>query len=635
MLLHSNRSFVFGLALLFTAGLAEPLKAQNPTLHVDWINDPGGPREHRDFEITDGEFPEVQLIAARTDWLVWSTNGDDPGDIGRIWTDQPGAFGVTVADPFGGPGARNLNDIDLRPSINQVTSVKSGSYITGDLGSAFVKRSDALFVMTVGGDVTGRVESQGDMCLWVMGSVVQGAVIHAQQLSGGCGGQIGRVYVEENLAGTIEIVGDIQGGFYQGQGSFIQIGNEEPGTGNVLPGGAISFQRLHYTQNVLYQPEVWITGDCGGTILFDQIDRGEDGACSLIIEGELTSTGKIGGKYPYGNRFAGTITVDDACAGEIELGWLTQGWPPVPGTLNLPDVFSGRLMLGTVDANVSLVTLADGALIAGNGQGGGVGVVLEDYSISVTEDFQGGAEIKIDKLWGDLNITQQEDTAGGDITVLKEMSGDIDIDGDYEGDITIAIPTGMPSGTKIAISGKLADDGDIEIDGDANGRINIGGRLSGDVSVGGDLTGSNAVNVGGALYGRVLIGGLCDGVIDVAKNLNTGALIRAVEGLGEDGKVLINTSEGDNDAEGTIHFGNADLTIQDDVVYDGCVRVYDNGSGYYGNLSGSLIVNGCHDPANTLNICIDGTYTGSSIQILESGCQYQIPTPKFACGGCE
>lgn len=94
------------------------VEAVDPVINVQW-DDGGTPVPDTHYIITTGEFPEIELIAAHTDWRIWSYDPDNPGnigDMGKIWTDSAGDFRIRVLTPSNGPGARDLNDIDLVPS---------------------------------------------------------------------------------------------------------------------------------------------------------------------------------------------------------------------------------------------------------------------------------------------------------------------------------------------------------------------------------------------------------------------------------------------------------------------------------------------------------------------------------------
>ncbi len=138
--------------------------------------------------------------------------------------------------------------------------------------------------------------------------------------------------------------------------------------------------------------------------------------------------------------------------------------------------------------------------------------------------------------------------------------------------------------------------------------------------------------------GRILIAGLCKGDLLVEKNTVSGSLIRAVTGLAAGATVQINTEQDESDAYGTIHFGNPDLEVQDSVTFDGCIRIFDEdesgNTGDYGNLSGEIVVNGCHGTQDEMIICVDGNAPASAFNVIQDGCGTVIPYPEYECTSC-
>lgn len=133
--------------------------------------------------------------------------------------------------------------------------------------------------------------------------------------------------------------------------------------------------------------------------------------------------------------------------------------------------------------------------------------------------------------------------------------------------------------------------------------------------------------------GRILIDDLCDGSINVLRGTAANSLVRMTGGLDDHGTIEINSSRGAYDAGGNIHVGPDDGTSSDPVVFDGCIRIYDdNGAPVpdHGDLDGYITINGCHATADDLNICIDGFVNGS-ININQPDCQNQVTR---SCGTC-
>lgn len=128
-----------------------------PTVHVIWLQIPPAV-EDVNFEIddTDPHFPKVQLISPSDTWIIWSTDPDNPGqigDIGEITSPNPENFGVRVVAPNGiGPGARDVKGISLIPSDSANYSDLLKINLTGSvLGDLKVQRS--IGVTPTGGSI--------------------------------------------------------------------------------------------------------------------------------------------------------------------------------------------------------------------------------------------------------------------------------------------------------------------------------------------------------------------------------------------------------------------------------------------------------------------------------------------------
>ena len=96
--------------------------AEDPIIHADW-NESGSPELGTDYFVTTDppaspEFPDVRLETGSLTWRVWSTDADNPdniGDIGVISSPHAENFGVRILDDEDGPGARTVKAIMLDP----------------------------------------------------------------------------------------------------------------------------------------------------------------------------------------------------------------------------------------------------------------------------------------------------------------------------------------------------------------------------------------------------------------------------------------------------------------------------------------------------------------------------------------
>ena len=104
---------------------------------------------------------------------------------------------------------------------------------------------------------------------------------------------------------------------------------------------------------------------------------------------------------------------------------------------------------------------------------------------------------------------------------------------------------------------------------------------------------------------------------------------RLVGGL-DHGSIEINTSRGSFNADGDIRVGPTG--VMTDIVFDGCIHIYDDGAVGDGALNGVLIVRGCHATAADLDICIDGPHN-NNVKIEQTGCTNQVDwsCPMPAC----
>ncbi|MCH8253473.1 MAG: hypothetical protein IID36_13580, partial [Planctomycetes bacterium] len=224
------------------------------------------------------------------------------------------------------------------------------------------------------------------------------------------------------------------------------------------------------------------------------------------------------------------------------------------------------------------------------------------------------------------------DSAGDTFSGQASFSGVAD-DGevhaeDVDGSIKFV---GDMAGT-IDINGTLGGKGNVYIVGNltSTGTLSVGEDVKGDIDITGDHDGTIAVTGSLAGLGRILVDGPADGGIVIGEENVALTLINLAAGLGSNGTIVINDSQGNFNANGTIHSGPT--AIGDPPVgtkFDGCIRVKDNGSGLFGSLGpfARIEVVGCL--AHDIDICIDGDDNGK-IRLAQMGCS---PTYTWGCPG--
>ena len=110
-------------------------------------------------------------------------------------------------------------------------------------------------------------------------------------------------------------------------------------------------------------------------------------------------------------------------------------------------------------------------------------------------------------------------------------------------------------------------------------------------------------------------------------------MIHCKSGLGSTGSIVINTSQGNFNAAGSITVGSTGFTpITGD--YDGCIHIQGEfgGTGNGGDLDGQILIAVCDDetssdPEFDHNVCVDGDVHGT-IDVVNSSCANQ---PSDAC----
>ena len=108
------------------------------------------------------------------------------------------------------------------------------------------------------------------------------------------------------------------------------------------------------------------------------------------------------------------------------------------------------------------------------------------------------------------------------------------------------------------------------------------------------------------------------------KRTASGSLISLPGGLGPNGIVTVNDTQGGFNASGTIHIGRDVQNGQEIVTFDGSIRIMKKLLGPGGGLLlGVIKVVGCHATSADLDICICGDNLGT-VEIVQDGCDPQV-----------
>ena len=110
------------------------------------------------------------------------------------------------------------------------------------------------------------------------------------------------------------------------------------------------------------------------------------------------------------------------------------------------------------------------------------------------------------------------------------------------------------------------------------------------------------------------------GPIEGGEQAEAGNRMHVVGGL-DHGRIEINTSRGSFNADGDIRVGPT--CVMTDIVFDGCIHIYNDGALGDGALNGVLIVRGCHATPADLDICIDGP-PNNNVNIEQTGCTNHV-----------
>ena len=285
---------------------------------------------------------------------------------------------------------------------------------------------------------------------------------------------------------------------------------------------------------------------------------------------------------------------------------------------------------------------------AGNIVNGGSIKVLVTLASGAGNAFSGTATFGLIRLTAHVNTTSLADL-NGTFHTTTDVDGDILISGDVgpngkiwiEGDLLGSFFTfsevfveGNVAGD-IVIDGTVGEDGFVYLDGTVSGRVSVGSDMDGLIDIDGDVTGdvdidgslSGLVELWAALAGRgrILVDGLSPGNITIHKQTDSLTLIHLLEGIDVGGRIIINRDAENFNAGGVIHVGPESLIGSPGVTFDGLISILDEqGTGNGGDLTGSIVVVGCHADSTDLEICIAGGDGGENVDIQQSGCPHQV-----------
>ncbi len=222
--------------------------------------------------------------------------------------------------------------------------------------------------------------------------------------------------------------------------------------------------------------------------------------------------------------------------------------------------------------------------------------------------------------------------ATADITIEGERTGNVTVMGSLQGDVIVGVDD-------LDDDGRIV--GDMHVLTDMSGILNVASDVLGDIDVDGNVAVGAALNIGGGLRGgRVMVDGLHDGLLSIDGATGTLSLIHLLGGLGSSGEVRINDSECKYNAKGDIRVGSTvTLPPLSPVALDGCIDVFDCDPNVCsactggGSLIGDVTVVGCHDAGDTLAICAEGGTVGS-VTLVQS---LRVPadaTVDSSCPAC-
>jgi hypothetical protein len=672
MQFRNNASITALLFSLFTI-LGQPLKAgetcptnsSGPDICVAF--DSGTPVLGTHFTVdylTDPSNPSVVLKTGSLTWNVRSTATVGLGDIGDITLDPTVStdnFKVKIATGASA-GAANVKSIDLSAgSWTGYSSIETGSKVTGDVtgGLTVTKDSGGSGGIVDGLTILGNLE--GDVTIPVLKSMT-------------VDGRIGEVDANPTVY-SVDIATLDTGILKIGSIRNVEITIDE-----VINGGKIEYHSAVDDDNqTLNKLDILDVSGCSGSLITagnPSVLFLEQSEMNIKIHDDLPSGCNIDmseASVEGGLAFADNVPNYKTVSGNITIGegnFWGASMVNLAGTLTVNEDINGIVTIegnfgnaspGTIDIGGAVPDLRTHIVIKGDlgpyAKINVTGDVINHGDIWIEGDLAGEIDISGDTVAADSILVLGEviDTAAHDEIYIggnadagpifyDAVHGQIIIDGDVNDtvefqdnlngtftvngnvneliDITGDLKDTLSIGGDLAATGDIvvaeSVSGDIEIAGDCDGNITIADVVKGDIDIEGAMNGSVSME---ALTsnGRILIAGLVDGAIRIDDKTESGTLIDLDAGIDDNGSVTINDDRGNFDADGQILIG----TSKDSpVTFDGYLAVYDSTGGTHGDLNNHLVISGCHDTADDLDICICGS--GSATLDQAGSCTYTV-----------
>ncbi len=432
-----------------------PAHAADPVISVTWDETPA-PTEDVDYEIhtTNPAFPDVELIAESLTWRIWSTDTDNPnniGDIGAITCPHPENFGVKILDASDGPGARNVTNLELEPDGDSYYSRIIEASITGDLGGNLsVQRSTGgtggdLVSVTIDGQVSYDVTAH--QIDWLeIGDALKGD-LEVDIIS-----ENGVVWLRDELDGDVTVSDKLD------TAAFLTIVKPDPAS-------RIDVNEMANSSRVRLGG-FWEHNGFSGRLI---LRSGVPVAGEVFIWGQFGTSGTVdlSNQPVYGRLF-----LEDGGSGQVINGGAI--WPS--GEVRLTDgdyeVFSGTASFGDLAGLIFVAgwgaSLEGAIAVNGNITAGG--------RLRVTGDLQAGADIKVTG-----NVIDDEDHV--EILIQGDCDGDIEVGGNLYGNVTV--------------EGKL----------ETKGRIIVDGLCDRPITIGQETQSQSLIHILGGLYsnGKIVI----------------------------------------------------------------------------------------------------------------------------------
>ncbi len=307
--------------------------------------------------------------------------------------------------------------------------------------------------------------------------------------------------------------------------------------------------------------------------------------------------GSFGGTVDIGEDFIGTLNCT-SFSGTVDIGRRLGGIIPGPyGNLNFASGGKGEVVIGdNANGNIHATTTLDATITIGGNLGG---------TVSAGGDL--ASTIQVDGSITSTGVIEAgDDWSSGSLTVGSHMSGTIDVTGDIESDI--------------ALGGNLTGD------------IIAGGLLSSDIVIDGNVDSGGNITIGGALTstGRILLEADCDGDITIGEQTDSSSQIVIRGAFDDNASITINDSRGAFNAGGSIYMGPVLYPYPPpSATFDGSIMIKSPTAGFVGgDLTGTIEVLGCHDPADALDICICCVMcTENSVTLTQTDCDPQVRPP--------